>query len=198
MHVSVKSLPAHIQYILVTASKYGKSDIEVIHTDSVHLGDSGAGKGRRAFTILINLETGEYKKFNGSWGGVNMFNPDNPVDTDNEVYPLIPGALVIKGSVGYPMTYATIYAHKESSLLPLDTGVEVPKNLLNALFCYGRIKGGQYRKDEMRRHNVTEDDVLMCVAKGWIKVNRAGSGQITTEGKNALGKYGQNGYIPQN
>jgi hypothetical protein len=54
-----------------------------------------------------------------------------------------------------------------------------------AIYCFAAIKGGEYRRDEMRRRNVTDDVVDSLVSRGYLKRNKAGATQITTKGKNA-------------
>ena len=53
------------------------------------------------------------------------------------------------------------------------------------LYCFAAIKGGEYRRDEMRRRNVSAATVDSLVERGYLKRNRAGATQITTQGKNA-------------
>lgn len=184
MYVTVKSLPKEIQHILVTVSNYHKSDIEVKHVETISLGDYGAGDGRRAFTILINLETGEYKNYKGSWGGINMFNLDNPVDTDNSVYPMMAGMLVIKGSVGYPMTYATIYAHRDTALLPLESGTKITEKQALILGAIKGLKSGEYRNQRLNELGTRKSDIEELATMGLLKINKAGAVSITTQGKN--------------
>jgi hypothetical protein len=59
----------------------------------------------------------------------------------------------------------------------------------NALYCHHGIKGGQYRRDELRKRNVPASVIDDLVSQGWLKRNKAGAVQITTDGKNALGNY---------
>lgn len=54
-----------------------------------------------------------------------------------------------------------------------------------ALYCFVAIKGGEYRRDEMRRRGVTEEHVNSLVLRGYLKRNKAGATQVTTKGKNA-------------
>jgi hypothetical protein len=185
MHIETKTLPDMLKQALRNLD-YGATDIEVRQVNSISLGDMGSGDGRKSFTVLINLETGEMKRYNGSWGGINMFNLDNPVDTDTKVYPMVPGMLVIKGSIGYPRTFATIYTHRDSSILPVTSGVELTKVQKDTLYCFKCIKGGEYRREEMFRRRVTKSDIQWAIDQGYVKVNKAGAMSITTEGKNAL------------
>lgn len=135
---------------------------------------------------MVNLDTGARKTFIGSWGGSNMF-VSSPVDDSDGVGTLPPYGAVIRGSTGYPRTFATIYAHPAAMgrFLPSGEPDETTDAEQQALYCYVSIKGGEYRRDELRRRNVTDDVIDGLVAGGYLKRNKAGAVQITTAGKNA-------------
>ncbi len=188
MYVNTNTLPNVVKRALESV-KFFKGDIEVIHDNSVSPAISG-GDGQRGFCILINLYADEFKTIVGSWGGANMFNQDNPVDLDNSDYPLCEGSVVIKGTTGYPSTFARIYAHRDSSILPLDSGnSDITDKELFVLSCYVGLKSFA-RNDEMLRW-MTDTEISQTVHKlidsGHIKANKAGATQITTQGKNAVG-----------
>lgn len=186
MYVTTDTLPTVIRRALADVD-YHKRDIEVRHEDTCHISGAG-GDGARAFVILIDLHRQRYETHWGSWGGANMFNRDNPVDTDDHAYLIPDGSVIVTGVVWSHPTHATIHASRSSSLLPITAG-EVDKATLDCLYAYGCIKGGQYRRDELARRRVSEQTVQACVDQGFIKVNRGGAGQITTAGRNALGDY---------
>ena len=119
-----------------------------------------------------------------------MFNRHNPVDNDNHPYPLPPNGVIILGSVGYPQTSAILHVAPAlmGRMLPA-AAVEVSKEDKDALYCFASIKGGEYRRDELRRRNVRPATVDQLVERGFLKENRAGARQITTAGRNALGDY---------
>jgi hypothetical protein len=190
MHVKVNELPESVQSALKDVA-YGGQDIEVIASEEMDMSSSATWKGARGFVTMVNLITQQSKTLNGDWGGQNPFDA-KAVDTDQKPYPLPPNGVVIKGQTGYPRTLARIYVHPSlmaGNLLPASEQDGPTEPQLHALYCFGCIKGGQYRRDEMRRRNVTPADVDSLVARGWAKVNKAGAGQITTEGKNALGSW---------
>jgi hypothetical protein len=185
-HVEVRQLsPA-----LVSALKsigYGRADIQVIPATSVEIGDAGS-QGRRSFTVGLNLVTGERVRSNGSWGGQNMF-ARNPTD-DGERVDVPADGVIIKGSSGYGGTFATLYAHPDAVgafLLPSGEPArdELTAEDQHALYCFACIKGGAYRVDELRRRNVSDSAVDSLVERGYLKRNKAGATQITTQGKNA-------------
>lgn len=187
MFVSVATLPIPLQNIL-TGLDYHKKDIEVKHVTTVNLSNSGSGDGTRAFSTIVNISDFSHKTFKGSWGGQNMFNLDNPVDMDNRDYALEPGMLAITGIHWTHPTLATIYAHKDSAVLPLETGETLSKDILDVLAVFTGIKGG-YRKEYLARIQGSSAIVADLLEKGHLKANKAGAVQITTSGKNAVGSH---------
>lgn len=188
MHVEVKELSEAVRKALDSVS-YGARDIEVIPSYSVS-GQVAGGAGMRGFVLIINLDTGKFEVVNGSWGGDNILS-NSPVDSSNEDIPIPPNGAVIRGTRGHPRTFARIYAHPNATgsyLLP-EGNATAPELLSEveqqAIYCFAAIKGGEYRRDEMRRRNVTTETVDSLVERGYLKRNRAGSVQITTKGKNA-------------
>lgn len=184
MHVEVKELSAAIRRALESVS-YGARDIRVVAAESVESG-SGAGAGSRGFATAVNVETGERKTITGDWGGSGLGR--HTLDQPGQRMEIPPNGVVIKGSMGYPRTFATIYAHPQTFGAMLPSG-EPAEQLTDAdqqaIYCFAAIKGGEYRRDEMRRRNVTEATVDSLVERGYLKRNRAGATQITTKGKNA-------------
>jgi hypothetical protein len=69
---------------------------------------AGGSQGRRGFVTILNLDTGASRRLTGSWGGSNMFTA-SPVDEGDAVIPIPSNGAVLKGSMGYPRTFATIY-----------------------------------------------------------------------------------------
>jgi hypothetical protein len=181
-HVEVKSLAPAVQAALASVN-YGACDIEIIAADSVEF--SGvANDGQRAFTMAVNLATGEHQRHTGLWGGSNMFT-QSPVDDGAGRVPIPPHGVVVKGTLGYPRTFARIYTTALGKFLPAP---EVPTTTdaeQQALYCFAAIKGGEYRRDEMRRRGVTEVTVEALIERGYLKRNSAGATAITTAGKNA-------------
>ena len=185
--IEVKQLSPAIQKALATVNYHAK-DIEVKPTERVG-GTVGGGSGQRGFVIIVNLDTGKFEGVQGSWGGGSPLS-SSPVDAYGGMIDIPANGAVIKGTTGYPRTFAWIYAHPTAvgaHLLP--SGNEDAEVLTDAeqqaLYCFGSIKGGEYRRDEMRRRNVTAETVDSLVERGYLKRNRAGATQITTKGKNA-------------
>jgi hypothetical protein len=184
MYVSVKELAEGIQRALKNVG-YGAQDIQVVPAETVSP-NSEASKGSRGFTTLVNVATGQSKAFTGSWGGGNMFT-QTVVDDSRESLPMPESGVVIKGSMGYPRTFATIYVHPAmmGKFLPSGNEETTTDDEQRCLYCFVCIKGGEYRRDEMRRKNVSAATVDSLVERGYLKRNKAGSVQVTTAGKNA-------------
>jgi hypothetical protein len=189
MHVEVKELSPVVRKALEGVS-YGARDIEIIPARTVEPTVAG-GKGQRGFATFINLDTGQSERVMGSWGGSNPWS-ESPVDGSNEKIAIPINGAVIKGTMGHPRTYAWIYAHPTAVgayLLPSGEDKEtLTDEEQNALYCFGAIKGGEYRRDEMRRRNVRESTVDSLVERGYLKRSKNGATQITTRGKNARNK----------
>jgi len=186
MHAEVKTLSPHVRSALKSVD-YGCADIEIEAAESIDAYSEG-NRGSRGFTMALNLDTGARKTIGGSWGGANPWNA-SPVDDGSEVAPIPENGCVIKGSMGYPRTFARIYAHPNAVgayLLPSGEPAEdLTEAEQQAIYCFAAIKGGEYRRDEMRRRNVSPETVDSLVSRGYLKRNRAGATQITTAGKNA-------------
>jgi hypothetical protein len=190
MHIETKQLPRSLQAALVGVG-YGRRDIALRARDSYCL-QQGSGKGGRAFVVAVNITTGQRQATHGSWGGANMFNPQNHVDLDTTKRPLPPGFAIIEGSEGGGRpVYATISVHPDNlaKLLPAAPSVELSKQDKNALNIIGGIKSG-YRANEFSRaglgpYGPDNPHVVKLVELGFLKVNRAGAISITTAGRNA-------------
>jgi hypothetical protein len=186
MYVETKQLIPALRDALESVG-YGAKDVRLEAAEKVDSYSEG-GTGSRGFLIAINLDTGERKRMTGSWGGGNMFT-SSLVDTGSESVPLPPNGAVIKGTTGYPRTFATIYAHPSAIGQFLPAGAndrdELTPEELQALYCFDCIKGGEYRREELRRRDVSDSTVEGLVSRGYLKRNKAGATSITTAGKNA-------------
>lgn len=184
MYVDVKELSPVVRQALESV-RYGGRDIEVIVADTVELRCEG-NKGQRGFALLLNLDTGERKSMQGSWGGSNMF-VQSVVDDSTSNAPLPDNGAVVRGTTGYPRTFATVYMNRTGlgRFLPSGQDEGTSDTEQQALYCFYGIKGGEYRRDELRRRNVSADTVEGLIARGYLKRNKAGATAITTAGKNA-------------
>jgi hypothetical protein len=186
MYVQTKELLPALQDALKSV-RYGAKDIRLEPAEKVDSYSEG-DRGSRGFLIVLNLDTGERKHMRGSWGGGNMF-VSSLVDSGSEMAELPINGAVIKGTMGYPRTFATIYAHPSAigRFLPAgaDDRDELTQEELQALYCFVAIKGGEYRRDELRRREVNDATVDSLVSRGFLKRNKAGATSVTTAGKNA-------------
>lgn len=193
MYIQVKDLPSVIISQL-SGIGYACKDIKVQVTESIDLFCSG-GNGSRGFAIVVNLDTGETKRFTGSWGGANMFNPSNRVDVDTSSHVIPLNGAVIKGSEGNRV-YATVYVSASNIVKALQSPVnELSPNEKGLLKCFSSIKSS-YRKEyifggysrDYFANPLTETEYKETVdslaLKGLVKVTKAGSVSLTTNGKN--------------
>jgi hypothetical protein len=188
MHIALSDLPEIVRSTL-SSFGYRASDIELRAATSYSPRVSG-GKGRRGFVACINVETRKVESREGSYGGSNMFSPQNQVDLDPNIYPIPPNCVVVSGSTG-GRTFASALAHPAMlpALLP-GNDPELTDNDRAFLYILKGFKSS-YRKDEAWRAGVQwpdSDRLGTLASKGLIKVNKAGSVRLTTEGKNAANK----------
>jgi hypothetical protein len=150
MHVEVKELSPALRDALASV-RYGAADVEIIPAESVEVAVAG-GDGMRGYVIGLNLATGERNGLSGSWGGANPFTA-NPIDSSPERLAIPPNGCVIKGTTGYPRTFAWIYAHPQAMGRYLATGEteELSDVEQQGIYCFAAIKGGEYRRDELPR-----------------------------------------------
>jgi hypothetical protein len=186
MHIAVKELPEILQRALKSVD-YNKKDINVQSRETTSVYCAG-GQGRQGFAIIVNMASGDMRRMNGSWGGANMFNPNNAVDLCNESIALVENMAVITGAIGYPSTYASIDIAPTNfaRLLPSGEQVELSETELKVLAIHRGIKSS-YRRDEFRRAGIANVDEIInsLVARGFLSRNKNGAVAITTSGKNA-------------
>lgn len=186
MYAKTSDLPEAIQRALSEVS-YHRKDIEVEAAEEISpLGAGGAG--RREFFAIVDLSSGRYGVEWGSWGGANIFNQQNRVDLDRGRYRIPANVAVVKGSSGgnHP-TWAHVYVRPDmlAPLLPQAASSVTPRERWVLYTFSGLTSAG--RKDEWsrRRHPPSEAELTAMIARGWLKRNKAGATQITTEGRNA-------------
>ena len=190
-HIKTKELPEVLQSAL-RAIGYHRPDIAVEGTEKVSLFDAG-GEGRRGFSVLLDLTTGDSRKVQGSWGGANMFNPSNVVDLDDREHTLPPNGAVIQGSEGYKGVYASIYLHPSNIAKVLPPKTEISDKDRSILYAYGCLKSGTYRQEELSRIGASQADIDSLVTRGLLKKAINGATSITTEGKNTRTSHAGSG-----
>jgi hypothetical protein len=194
LHIAVKELPKELQKALSQVG-FRRQDIEVIAADKYTMFGAGS-KGRKDFTMAVNLKTGKTQLEEGSWGGANPF-VKNPVDSDDKPRRLPPDFAVIKGSSGHGPTWARILVHPTNlaNLLPATKDDSMPKEELAALAIIDGIKGGKYRRDEfayykgLGEYGPNNGHIKSLLNKGMVKISKSGGISITTKGKNVNPGY---------
>ena len=108
-------------------------------------------------------------------------------DWNDDKLTLSDSAVVIHGSMGYPRTFAYLYASPSAvgKFLPSGDEETLTETEKQAIYCFAAIKGGQYRREELRRRRVAPETVDSLVDRGYLKRSKSGATQITTKGKNA-------------
>lgn len=179
--VATKELPASLQQALKKVG-FRRKDIRVCPATSTSV-RSSAGDGSRGFTMAVNMATGQMSDVSvGSWGGQNPFKKE-PIDWMDKPVNIPTNGAIINGTTGGHGTFATIYIHPDSlaPLLPGETDItEREKKILS----YAGYKSA-YKKEKFLRNNVTKGEILSLVARGYMKMNKAGSTSLTPKGKNA-------------
>lgn len=187
IHVETKTLPDSLQRAL-RAIGYGRADIGVRPTES-YTQWAPSGQGQRAFTMAVNLATGDRTVAQGSWGGPNMFNPSNAVDLDSELRPLPPGFAIVQGTQGYkPSATVMIHPSNAAPLLPATAELSEREQYLVNVFVGLNSHG---RKEHFARRSgehggpPSEVELLALADRGFITRNKAGAVAVTTAGRNA-------------
>ena len=169
MHVKTKELPKSVQSLLKRVG-YHKHDISIEATETVSPGSAG-GAGLRYYFAALNLATGKSDVTYGSWGGANMFNPQNQVDLDNQEYRIPENGLVVKGCEG-AYSYATIYVAPMNVQQFLPAPVDITDKERAILNAFATLKSGPYRAETLARIGATDADFAGLVDKKLLKQNK--------------------------
>lgn len=183
MYVQVSELPDTLRTAL-KACGYHRKDINVEAREKYCPMQPG-GDGYRAFCCVVDLATGRYETHMGSWGGANMFNPQNAIDLDRAEYPIPDGVAVIEGHQGGGRpVYASLCLSPTNVAKMLPPPAELSDRERSILRCASYKSG--YRKAEYARMQVTDAELAALVAAGYLE--KRGNGlSITTKGRNARG-----------
>lgn len=185
MYTKLTDLPHTIQSALSKLG-YHKKDIsfEVVETVSPQV---SGGSGSRGFCVILDIVSGQSWAKVGSWGGSNFFNPDNAVDLDSTSYKIPNNVAVIKGSQGNDRVFATLYLAPGNVIKALPASVELDERLRWILYGFkGLTSAGRKYEYETNNDKPSANDLKTLVDMGLLKQNKAGSCQITTEGKNCF------------
>ena len=169
---------------------YNGKDIQVITASSASL--SGyAFEGNRKYAASIDMSTGRVDMENGAWGGPTPFNPTkvDALSVKNIKLPVPPNKAVVIGESGGRGNYARMYVNPKSMNLLIDDGEDhdLSEDERKALEIIASIKGG-YRQREFERERIGDYSasnplIQSLEGKDLVKINRKGSIQVTTKGK---------------
>lgn len=191
IHVKVADLPETLINSLKNLG-YHKNDIPLEGKEKISPQVPG-GKGRRGFCVIVNIATGETKQMMGSWGGSNMFNPNNQVDLDDTPYTIPAGFAVIKGVSGYKGVIATITVPPDNVAKFLPEKKELDPRDKWILYTFSALTSAGRKKEWEREDDIpSEDDLNRLAAEGYLKRSKNGASRITTDGKNAVADRGYN------
>lgn len=183
MQIAVKDLPQSLRGAL-DAIGYRRRDIRVEAKEVEH--PSQGGEGYRGVTAIVNLDTGESRVAWGSWGGANPY--EVTADWIDRIQ-LQPNMAVITGTYGgrTASVFASITVHPSNmaKMLPTPTAPVTEREMI-VLYAFKALKGGEYRRQHFRDYKVKQSEIDALEAKGFIKTNKAGATQITTEGRNVF------------
>lgn len=184
MYIQVSSLPTTLQNALASVG-FHRKDISVSAKERYDVACAG-GDGMRGFTMAVNLATGEKQISHGSWGGANMFNPNNAVDLDTTSRELPEDFAIVKGHEGGSV-YASVYVHPSNLQKFLPAPIEISEQERSALRCCAYKSG--YRAEAFNQAGLgiygKSNPVIQSLAKkGLVKISGTGI-SLTTEGKNA-------------
>ena len=185
IHIEREQWPPALRQALESEG-YKRADIAVRIQDTVDSRSSG-GQGSRGILIVLNLETGRFKREYGSWGGANPFESRIP-DREPQDIPLPPGILVIKGCTGAhrKSPFLTVYAGAGSILAALPgPGQDLTGTHLRVLCTIIGLKGGDYRRNALAKIPGAAAAIDDLVSGDYLKRNKRGSVQTTTKGRNA-------------
>jgi len=184
MYVETKTLSTHLQAALKSLG-YGRKDIKVIAEETTSLASSG-GDGYRGFACLVNLDTGERKTLQGSWGGSNMFVKTVVDDSTQNIQLPAHGAVIQGHRGGTTPVWAQLHVSPEVLKGFLPPAPEAMSDQdQRGLKCVTDHKGGAYRHEELRRQRVQPSTIDSLVERGYLARNKAGALSATTKGRNA-------------
>ena len=183
--LETRGLPGVLRTALARVG-YHRPDVRVRRSETVHVGGSAAFEGNRSFAVVVNLETGEIGPVReGSWGGITPFGRDT-IDHDDRQHPIPPNGAAIVGESGGRGCFAAIHVHPTNVTPALQASdATVTAREAAILACFARLKGGSYRREALGAGRVSKAEIDGLAARGLLKINKAGAGQITTAGRNA-------------
>jgi hypothetical protein len=188
--VAVNTLPLSVQSTLRQIG-YGKKDISVYPSENVSPQGAG-GDGFRCIFAMVKMSDQEEQATItcGSWGGSNMFNPENIVDLMSESITIPEGVCAIKATAGgnHPMT-ASLHISPANCAKMLPEG-EVTYTSEEKAVLRAFAMTGSYRKEQLLRIRNSEQVIAGLIEKGLVEKKGSGRG-LSIAGKNALNVIGR-------
>jgi hypothetical protein len=193
MHVDVKDLPEPLKSVFRRLSAMKRVHVSVGETFSA---PGAYGKGFRGQAVVVNLATGDSQYQAGSWGGENPFSR-NPVDDPSGVSPLPPGFAAFTTGGRYWELHLNPANVTKVLTAPPESHALTHRELwllwtFRALSSSGRRDEWERSRSGYRENPVggppSQAELAELAKKGVINVNRAGAAQITTAGRNVIGR----------
>jgi hypothetical protein len=184
VYVETKTLPETILSALASV-EFNRPTIPIYVSDTASVG-TYSGDGMRAFTVLLDIDTGRRETHVGSWGGNNPFH-QSPVDADQKSRPLPANGCVIHGHTGGGKPcWATLTIHPSRSAKLLPAPKDALSDRLSRLMAVFARFNSRGRAEWFERHGkATDSELAELEAMGLIKRNKAGAVTCTAAGKNA-------------
>jgi hypothetical protein len=187
--VPLQDLPDPLRAAL-SAVGYRKRDVRIEQGTSFSPSEASAFfEGNRGYLVLVNLQTGQRKTFEGSFGGPSP-NTQTLVDDDHSTHPIPSGFAVILGESGGRGNLAHIRMHPDNfakDMLPENKQdlSEKEKSALNAVTFVSSYRRDEFLRSGLGVYGPENPYVQALAAKGLVKITGKAVA-ITTEGKNAL------------
>lgn len=181
--VAVKELPATLQNALRKMG-YRRPDIRLYLAAKIDMTNM-TGEGFKALGAVVNMVTGEFKTFEGSWGGPNPYET-KPMDVKTRDYDIPDNGAVIKGEFGGTggKTYLDVYVNPKSVMPMLPGGSELNDREEQILSAHQYMS--KYKKELLQRMRAKPEEFTSLIQKGLITRNSAGATALTTKGKNEV------------
>lgn len=185
MKTEFKTLPECAKAALKELGFHGSTvSLEIVPDCVIDLHSHCCFEGNRAFTILINLGTGEYKSLTGSFGGANPYSKTIVDDTEGKKFTIPEGMMTIKGEIGGMGSFAMVYLRPDNVVPGMLSCPAIDDRTYRVLVPH-RI-AGIYKREALR--GVTAQETASAVVAGYLAKKGRGIG-LTVNGRNAIEKY---------
>ena len=191
VYVSPSELPPIVLAAIRDAGCPVRGSIPVYVSDTASM-CAVSGDGCRGFATLIDLDSGDTRTVQGSWGGGNPFarGEHDSVDHDTTERALPSSGVVVKGYIGGSKGGScSVHIHptRAAKLLPAKGSVSDREGMLLAVYAGLNSRG---RKEHFERHPSavpSQAELAALAERGFIKLAKNGAVTITPEGRNNRG-----------